>query len=495
MSWPPEADPRSARALRPEIAVVGSGPGGAVTAALLAEAGRDVLLIEEGAHLALDSAAHFSREEILQKYRNGGITVAMGKAKVAYVEGRCVGGGSEINRGLYHRTPAEVLADWRRDYRVEALSPAELKPHFEACEQTVRVSYLPGPAPLISLKLDEGARQLGWNCIEVPRLFSYAVERHGGPPGTKQSISETFVPRFLAAGGQLLPDTRVLRLARQACRWQLRAERTAGDRRRQRLDISAATVFVAGGAVQTPALLRRSGFTRNIGDQLRFHPMVKVVARFADEVNQASDLEPVHQVKEFDPAFSMGCSISKRPALALALADHPEWLPELDRHWRHMAIYYVQSTGGRGRVRPLPGFRDPWVGARLDAATLSELTEGLRRLCQCLFAAGALAVYPSVAGCPPLRSPADLRHIPAGLPGGAANVTTLHLFSSCPMGEDETRCATNSFGKLRDSDGLYLADASLLCGPTVVNPQGSVMAIAHRNALEFLAAARRRAAA
>jgi choline dehydrogenase-like flavoprotein len=76
MTSPPEVLP-------PEIAVIGSGPGGAVAATLLAEAGHDVLLIEEGGDLGLDSAPHFSREEILQKYRNGGITVALGKAKIA----------------------------------------------------------------------------------------------------------------------------------------------------------------------------------------------------------------------------------------------------------------------------------------------------------------------------------------------------------------------------------------------------------------------------
>jgi hypothetical protein len=37
--------------LNHEIVVVGSGPGGAITACILAEAGKDVLLIEEGAFL------------------------------------------------------------------------------------------------------------------------------------------------------------------------------------------------------------------------------------------------------------------------------------------------------------------------------------------------------------------------------------------------------------------------------------------------------------
>jgi choline dehydrogenase-like flavoprotein len=58
------------------------------------------------------------------------------------------------------------------------------------------------------------------------------------------------------------------------------------------------------------------------------------------------------------------------------------------------------------------------------------------------------------------------------------------------MGEDPARCATDSFGKVRGAEGLYVNDTSLLPGPTIVNPQGTVMAIAHRNALRLLEARR-----
>ena len=117
--------------LRAEIVVVGSGPGGAITACLLAEAGRDVLLVEEGNFYPQNSCEQFSKGEMLQKYRNGGQTVAFGKNKIGYVEGRCVGGGSEINSALYHRTPPEILERWRKEFQVEALSEKEMQPHFE----------------------------------------------------------------------------------------------------------------------------------------------------------------------------------------------------------------------------------------------------------------------------------------------------------------------------------------------------------------------------
>jgi choline dehydrogenase-like flavoprotein len=54
------------------------------------------------------------------------------------------------------------------------------------------------------------------------------------------------------------------------------------------------------------------------------------------------------------------------------------------------------------------------------------------------------------------------------------------------MGEDKSRCVTDSFGRVHGHDNLYIADASLLCTAPSVNPQGSIMAFARRNALHFL---------
>lgn len=67
-----------------------------------------------------------------------------------------------------------------------------------------------------------------------------------------------------------------------------------------------------------------------------------------------------------------------------------------------------------------------------------------------------------------------------------ANLMTIHLFSSCPMGEDRSKCAADSFGHIHGFKNLFINDASLLCSAPGVNPQGSIMAIARRNALKFL---------
>lgn len=467
-----------------DIAVIGSGPGGSFTALRCAEAGLDVVLIEEGSMLP-PGIVRFSPEEMRRKVRNNGLAVGLGAANVSYWEGRCVGGGSEINRGLYHRPMPEVIEAWARDFKIDALSVDALAVHSSACEGTVKVSHLPGPAPANSQKLAEGAAALGWRQTEVPRLFDYASDWKTGAPGVKQSMSATVVPLFLGAGGRLICETRIDRLVREDGRWQLDG-RVADGKGWHRTQIHARTVFVACGAVQSAALLRRSDVKRRVGDTLAFHPMIKASARFLEPVSADTRLDPVHQVEHFDPRFSLGASVSTPATLTFAMTDRPADIIEINRHGQHMAAYYAQTTGGRGRIRVLPGFRDPLVRVRTDPRDMADLAEGLRRLCECLFAAGAVVVYPNLAGCPALRSMDDLSFIPEGLPPDRVSLSTLHLFSSCPMGGQQEQAVADSFGKVYDTDDLYLADASLLPSPTVVNPQGSVMAIAQRNVMHFL---------
>lgn len=465
--------------VRAETVVIGSGPGGATTAHLLAEHGRDVLLLEEGPNLPLESCLPYSAEEMIQKYRAGGLNPTLGNAKVVFAEGRCVGGGSEINSGLYHRTPPELLDRWRREFLVRETSPDDMLPHFQYCEDALQVGTSPVPAPLASRKLQEGADHLGWRAFEVPRWFKFDGS---AATGTRQSMTKTFVPRALRAGAQLRAGTRASRLRRDGSGWLIEA--LEGDRA---VRIRADAVFVCGGAVQTPLLLRRSGITANIGNTLALHPTVKVVALFDEEVNHAELGVPVHQVKEFAPRMTFGCSISAPPHLALALLDYDGYERLIQRQWRNMAIYYAMITGSNtGRIRSMFGLPDPLIRYELSQEDLRDLATAMRRLSTLLLRAGAKVLYPALADGRPIRNENDLSSIPESLPPSRTNMMTIHLFSSCPMGEDAKRCAANSVGQVHGVSNLYINDASLIPTAPGVNPQGTVMALARRNTLHFL---------
>lgn len=465
-----------------DVLVIGSGAGGATTAYELASRGLDVLVVEEGPWVEQGSLVPFSLEQMDRQYRGGGVTVALGVPSIAYTEGRCAGGGTEINSGLYWRPPLEVIDRWRRDFRVDDLEPEEIASIADEVETALDVSTVPGPPTAASSVLARGATALGWQHGEIPRWMTYPPGA-GATGGQRQSMTRTFLPRAVAAGARLVVGCRVERLRRLAPEAG-EAQVTSADGRPGRISYRA--VFVCAGAIQTPALLQRSGLQRNIGRTLAVHPTVKLTARFPDAVNIPDDV-PVHQVKEFAPNLSFGGSASHPGLLALALLDH--WTPF--RHalteWQRLSVYYAAITAeGLGRVRALPGARDPLVTYRLTSRDRRLLGSGLARLALLLLEAGADEVYPSYRGAPVVRRRRDLATMSQRFAATRASVMTVHLCSTVPLGEAE-RCGADSFGRVHGTDHVHVNDASLLPTAPGVNPQATVMALTIRNARRFAA--------
>ena len=133
--------------LETEVLVVGSGAGGAVTAATLAAAGRSVTVIEEGPWVDPDALEPFSLEEMRAKYRHQGLAAALGAPSIAYAEGRCVGGSTEINSGLFPRLPDDLAEEWRVKYAIDGFTSETLAQYADEIESQLTVSKLPSAPP------------------------------------------------------------------------------------------------------------------------------------------------------------------------------------------------------------------------------------------------------------------------------------------------------------------------------------------------------------
>jgi len=475
--------------LEAEVLIIGSGAGGAPTAAILSEAGFDVLVVEEGGLVRQGEVVPFSLAQMDRQYRSGGVTAAIGLPSIAYTEGCCAGGGTEVNSGLYRRAPEEVLARWRHDHRLIDFEAGELDAIAVEVEQELSVQPVPGDQIPASEALRRGAGAMGWRHDESPRWMTYPV---GGDArtGRRQSMTETYLPRAQRAGARLITELRVDRLILddgRAVRAEARRSTStrSSDPSGRPVTIDVDHVIVAGGAIQTPALLQRSGLRRNVGRSLAVHPTVKLAARFADPINVPDDV-PVHQVKEFAPDLSFGGSASNPGLVALALSDSWDRFREVVTDWERIAVYYAAITSeGRGRVQAVPGFRDPVVTYRLTARDRAVLGRGLARLARLLLEAGATEVFPSYRGAPVITTPTDLAHLAGTFAVSRASVMTVHLCSTVPFGEIESS-ATDSFGLVRGTINVRVNDASLLPDAPGVNPQASVMAVAVRNARRFV---------
>jgi choline dehydrogenase-like flavoprotein len=462
-----------------EILVVGSGAGGATTAAMLAEAGRDVLVVEEGPWVDPDEVEPFSLGEMERKYRHHGSSAALGAPPIAYAEGRCVGGSTEINSGLWHRLPAELAAEWRRASALDGFDDGTLDRYASLVEGWQSVGRTPVAPPLSSALLERGAAKLGWRSVEFPRVFRYA----DGGRAVKQTMARTLIPRALDAGATLLPDCRISRLRRAGDRVVGAEARRArpGGGPDERLTIVADHVVVCGGAIQTPALLQRSGFRGPIGRRLKLHPTIKIAARFPHPVDHGD--VPMHRITEFAPNLTIGGSASRRGHVALAVADCDAALASRLEAWEHVSVYYAAiRSEAAGRVVALPGLRDPLVTHRLTDGDLSRLARGLVHLGEVLLAAGATELYPSVVGAPVVTDVDGLVAWWSAVDRRRSNLMTVHLTSSVRMGSDPATAGTDSFGVIHGTRNLRVNDASLLPDAPGVNPQAAIMTIAARNA-------------
>ena len=475
--------------LTTEILVVGSGAGGAATAVALAEAGHEVLILEEGPDTDTAQITSNSTEAIARLYRNGGMTPMLGNQSMAFVEGRCVGGSTEINSAFWHRVPPESYDRWRTEALLTDFTADRMEPYFARLERDLSVSHMsPELIPKSSTLFRAGIERMGWGCVEVPRCQRGSGSQFA-PGGVKQSMQRTYIPRALAAGARLLADCKATRLVHAQGRVRSVEVVLGSDGARRRCSIRADAVFLACGAIQTPALLRRSGVKRNVGDSLQTHPMIKAAASF-DEVVEAHDAAlPVYQVNEFWPNMTMGGAVFSPGFLAMILSESWPAYGHAMHDWKRMALYYAGTRGmGRGSVRAIRGLEDGVViRYHLSKTDHHNLRLGLSRLGEVLFAAGATAVYPSLSGAPILRSAEQCRGLASQpLPLTSMGLSTVHAFSSCPMGENPDRCATDSFGKVHGFRNLYVNDASLIPDAPGVNPQGMTMAIALRNAEHFM---------
>ncbi|MGI8795983.1 MAG: FAD-dependent oxidoreductase [Acidimicrobiia bacterium] len=475
---------RDMTTLETDVLVIGSGAGGAVSAATLARAGRDVTVVEEGPWVDPAAMEPFSLEEMVAKYRHRGLSAAFGTPTIAFAEGRCVGGSTEINSGLYHRLPPELADEWRRVYQIEEFTPETLDRYAARIEEQISVSQLPGAPPPSSAVLERGATKLGWRAVEFSRVF-----RYDGGRGEKQTMTRTFLPRAVDAGAEVIPDCRVVRLLRRGNRVVgARCSRQRPGGPVERLTIRADHVFVCGGPIQTPALLQRSGIRARIGTGLKLHPMIKIAARFPQPVDHGG--VPMHRITEFSPNIAIGGSASRRGQVAMALAESSADYHDALADWENVAVYYAGiRSEGAGRVLAVPGLRAPIVTYRLTDADLSRLARGLVHLGEVLLAAGATELYPSVVGGPVVRRQDDLVDWWDAATRSRTNLMTVHMTSTVRMGEDRARTGADSFGRVWRFPNLRVNDASLVPDAPGVNPQAAIMALAARNCDQFLSEA------
>jgi choline dehydrogenase-like flavoprotein len=486
--------------LRADAVVIGTGAGGATAAARLAEAGLDVIVLEAGELLA---GADFDEREgpLFQRlYADTGLRTT-DDLSVSLVQGISVGGSTTVNWMVMLRTPEWVLDEWAREHGTQGMRAADLAPVFARVEEDLHARVVPDDAhsPNNRIILD-GARALGWSAF-AGRINARGCVRtgfcgYGCRTGAKQGALETYLPRAVAAGARLVTHARASRIEQVERgggfpRKRVVVRHTPSAGRARDVAIEAPIVVVAGGAIETPALLQRSGLGGGgVGRYLRLHPTTGLFGRYAREIYAAGGIPLTTVCDEFHrlDAHGYGSWIETppmHPALAASACPtigDPHRTLMLD--FRNTATLIVLTRDGAARGHSdgeVRARRDGTVSIRYalhprDAAHLRAGLEGAARL---HFAAGAREVISGHTRPVVLHGPDEVHRL-ANRPMGPNDLPlfSAHVNGTCRMGTDPRTAGTDPHGERFGAAGVFIGDGSLLPTAPGVNPQETIFALA-----------------
>ncbi len=487
--------------LRTGVCVIGTGAGGAVAAARLAEAGHEVVLLEEGGYYA---AADFTEEEApmtARLYAEGGAR-ATDDLSVAVFQGRSVGGGTTVNWMIMLRTPPYVLEEWETEHGLYGMGPKEMAPVFGEVEQEVHARRVPGDAHSPNNRIIlEGARKLGWSAypgkINAKGCVRAGFCGLGCRYDAKQSMLLNYLPRALQAGARLLSDVRVERVELVERGGPGPLKRVLGTvldrdtgRGRGSVVIEAPIVVSAAGAVGTPTLLQRSGLvSEGTGRYLRFHPTSMVIGRYDEEIYAGAGIPLSAVCDEFlrnDEAgygFWIECPPLHPYLFSITVPGFGEAHRQTMARFPNTGILISLvrdgadkdlsngsvSTDRRGRTH---------IRYKLGPKDRRHTMAGLKAAARLHLAAGAREALTLHTGECRVRSEKDLDRIERqGYKPNQLGLFTAHVNGACRMGRDPAASGCTPDGEVHGVPGFYVADGSLLPTAPGVNPQETIMAL------------------
>jgi choline dehydrogenase-like flavoprotein len=486
-----------------DVAIVGTGAGGGISAEILSQAGLKVLLIEEGP-LATSSDFRMRESEAYpQLYQESAARKTRDKA-INILQGRCVGGSTTVNWTSSFRTPATTLAFWRREFGIEGFSEDDLAPWFERMEARLAIAPWPVAPNANNDALRRGALALGIPASGISRnvkgCWNIGYCGMGCPTNAKQSMLVTTIPEALERGATLLTRARAWTLERNGERvaeLSCSALDSRGtDPSGRSIRVRAGTFIVCAGAIGSPALLLRSRLPDPhgvLGKRTFLHPTVVSAALMPERVDGFAGAPQTIYSDHFLDSIAvdgpMGYKLEAPPLHPILVATtlpefgdtHARWLRQLPHLQVVIALlrdgFHRESTGGMVALRadgtpvldyPLNNYL--WDGARRAFASMAQIQ----------FAAGATTVMPVQASGAHYARWSDAQ---AGIASSvlAAQTTTVvsaHVMGGCSFGPDASRSVVNTAGRHHQLENLYVIDGSLFPTSIGANPQLSIYAIA-----------------
>ena len=482
-----------------DVVIVGTGAGAGVTAELLSAAGLSVVMIEEGPLRSSRDFQQLEAEAYPTLYQESASRKTADKA-IGILQGRCVGGSTTVNWTSSFRTPAATLTFWRDRFALPGLTDDAMSPWFLQAEQRLSIGPWLAAPNANNQRLKDGAARLGIPAAAIMRnvkgCWNLGSCGLGCPTNAKQSMLVTTIPVALDRGATLLVQMRALQLEMAGNKatgvlcapTQLDGSHDAARTTR----VSARHVVVAGGAINSPALLMRSKLPDphgRLGKRTFLHPVVASAALFDERIEAWSgapqtiysdhfletgpidgpigyklEAPPLHPVIAASTLAGFGLQQSQ----ALKALPHTQAVLALMRDGFH-----EQSPGGSVQLR---SDGSPVLDYPLNDFVMEGARRAFLSMAEIQFAAGAKGVYPvhELAGA--YTSWPQARDALTRLPmrPHITRVLSAHVMGGCGIAGKPELGVVRPDGRHWQVENLSVHDGSLFPTSIGANPQLSV---------------------
>jgi len=487
-----------------DVVIVGSGAGGGTAAGVLSTAGLDVVVVEAGGYLNESDFTHLESDAYARMYLDGALN-STADGGIIMLAGATLGGGTVINYTTSFGTPPSIREEWDRVAGFDSVFTGEdYDRSIAAVSNRLSVNTDHGWPSSRGQLMEKGLRALGWHVHEMPRNATGCTEEDCGyctmgcRIGAKQSTLLTYLQDAADNGARIATGARVDRVMTA----NGRATGIVGTVDGVQLTVEAKAVVLAAGALNTPAILLRSGLGgKTAGRYLRLHPVTAVWARFAERVDPWTGVLQTRYSDEFADldGEGYGFKFETAPLHPLFPAAFIGWEDGASFKRDVLGLAHLDVGGillrdkGHGRVTIRKDGSPVWKYT-LSKVDQRHAREGVKRAAEMYAAAGAEEILASTMR--PVRwrpgAGSGLEDFVAGVDaiGYGSNQTTyftFHQMGSARMGSDPELSVVGSDNQAHDTAGLYVMDGSCFPTSSGVNPMLSIAAIAHRGASRLAA--------
>jgi choline dehydrogenase-like flavoprotein len=463
-----------------DVVVVGTGAGGGAAAAVLAEGGAKVILLEAGRRFLPQDLKPRASWGYANLYQGKGVRITRGNVFVPVMSGEAVGGGTFVNSAICFRAADDTLSAWARDFGLDFAHPADMAPVFAEVERDIDVRKTePTHARGNNLIFKRGVDALGWKngdfiSRNAPGCVGCGVCQFGCPVAGKGSVDRNYLPRAVRHGAAIYTQAKVDRVMLE--RGGATGVSGSFDGGKS-FEIRARQVVLAGGAFGTPLVLMRSGLggeSGHLGRNLHIHPCVGTTAFFPDPVHLWDGVTQGYYVDDFAHGIALE-TFSATPEVFFSVMPRKTISPARTKFLAAAGAMIRDESSGWFT----PSGDDIAIHYNLGDADRRRVIEGLRRVAQVFFAAGAQEVLPGLPGVPLQSSPeATLAFLTDDVPANRLPLQASHPQGTARMAADPRQGVVRPDGRVHGTENLWVADATLFPTAVGVNPQVTIMAFA-----------------